>query len=854
MELNPRDIAIQAGTMGAEERATYLDSVCESDVKLKKRVLTLLEMQESQTIDMSGEPGEHELGIDIVLETGDWFGGFKIGGTLGRGAMGTVYLAQQQNPKRSVALKVMNAEKMSVIRLRRFDHETESLAKLKHPGIATIYESGQTEVQGRYHPYFAMEYVQGNELDQYAAGLDLRKRLELLTTICEAIEHAHLRGVVHRDLKPANIVVDTDGRARVLDFGVAKSLEQDAKVKELVGTIPYMSPEQLRRDPDIDLRTDVFSLGVMIFEVLTGSLPNQLNGMTVDEAIDVVSKSPRINTSGLDPELQAIIQKAMHPDREYRYSATSKLAADLRHYVDGDPVEAVDGGRWYRGRKLVGRNRVAAGLSCLAILLLVGGVILASYQAARATRGWASAEQERIAAEAATIQAETERGRAVAVNLFMVNMLTSADPESSLGEEVTVREVLDMSALTVETELAEFPGVHAVVRMALSKTYHGLGDLEAALLHAQEMVKVTTENMGSDDPITADAKSMLAQVLIELGSYDEAEVLLNEAQPVIEAMGDPVEAAKLRNSIARIHHMRGRHDLSLAEWEACEQIMVRELGANHKDTLIAMHNRGVALKDIGRIAESEQVMKEVVDRRLAAFGPDHPQTLVAMDVLASVIQKQGRSLEAIEIFRGVVERRNRVLGPDHFSSLLSMGNLGAALIQVGELEEAEGLTKRALEGHRNRFGSEHSKTLVLMGNLAYLLEDQGKVDEAAEMYREVIEAREKASGGVDPETWSPINNLAMLLMNNDQVRESEELFEKLIGMCEAMLPANHYYLALFRNNYGECLTKVSKYGEAQRAFELSHPVLVATFGADHARTLKSLGRMQALEAARTQDP
>ncbi|MBO6514418.1 MAG: serine/threonine protein kinase [Phycisphaerales bacterium] len=852
MKLTPREIAIQAGTMSGEERAVYLDSVCESDPELKRRVLTLIEMQESQTIDLSHD--EDADGVDIVLEPGAWFGGFKIEGMLGRGAMGTVYLAQQQNPKRSVALKVMNAEKLNATRLKRFELETESLAKLKHPGIATIYESGQTEVNGKFHPYFAMEYVQGRELDRYAASLDLRGRLELLSSICEAIEHAHLRGIVHRDLKPANIVVDQDGRARVLDFGVAKSLENDGKkVKELVGTIPYMSPEQLRRDADIDLRTDVFSLGVMIYEVLTGSLPNQLSGMTVDEAIQVVSTPPKLDTSGLEPEIRAIIGKAMHPDRELRYSAASQLAADLRCFLRREPVGAVDGGRWYRGKKFVARNRMPVGLAGLAVLLLIGGVIAASYQATRATRGWASAEKQRIAAEEATELAEIERSRAVAVNLFMVNMLTSADPEMSLGQEITVLELLDTAALTVGTELEEYPGVHATVRMALSRTYHALGDLEDALLHAREMVEVTTEHLGESDPITADAKSMLAMVLIELGSYDEAEILLNEAKPAIEAMGDPVEEAKLRNSIARIYHMRGRHDLSLAEWEVCEQILARELGANHKETLISMHNRGVALKDIGRLVESEEVMTEVVDRRLEAFGADHPQTLVAMDVLASVIQKQGRDEEAIEIFRDVVERRYRVLGPEHFSTLLSMGNLGAALIQIGQLDEAEGLTKQSLEGHRKRFGSEHTKTLVLMGNLAYLLEDQGKIEEAAAMYREVIDIREKASGGVDPETWSPINNLAMLLMNHDQLEESERLFEKLMAMCEAMLPANHYYLAIFRNNYGECLTKAGKFDEAERAFELSHPVILATFGPEHTRTIKSADRMEQLASSRTQE-
>lgn len=853
MEISPREIALHAGRLIGPERDTYLDSVCEENTELRKKVLTILSLQESQTMEFTDDGEQFLPGGELILEIEDWFGKFKIQGMLGRGAMGTVYLAEQQNPKRSVALKVMNADRMTETRLRRFDLETESLAKLKHPGIATIYESGQTEHLGRFHPYFAMEYIQGRELDVYAGVLSQRRKIELLQTICEAIEHAHLRGVVHRDLKPANIVVDQDGRAKVLDFGVAKSLEQDTGVKELVGTIPYMSPEQLRREADIDLRTDVFSLGVMIHEVLTGKLPNPLNGMTVDDAIEVVSLPPKLDTSGLDAELRSVIKKSMHPDRELRYSAATELASDLRNYLHNQPVHAMNAGRWYKGQKFVARNTALVGLTCLVLMVLIAGIAVASYQATRATKGWATAETQRVAAEAARAQAESERGRAIAANRFMVDMLISADPESTLGEELTVREVLDTAALTIGTDLSDYPDVHATIRMALSNTYLGLGDLEAAELHAREMVRVTRESLGEDDSLTADAKSTHALVLTELGRYDEAEALLKEAETVVSTLGMPVESAKLRSSVARIYHMRGQHDVSLAEWEACEQILIEELGENNKETLIAMHNRGVALKDIGRLNESEQVMRSVSDRRLEAFGPDHPQTLVARDVLASVIQKQGRDQEAIEIFRDNTARCVRVLGQDHFRSLLSMGNLGAALIQVGELDEAEELTKKSLDGHRARFGSEHSKTLVLMGNLAYLLEDQGKVQEAAALYREVIDIRERASGGMDPETWSPINNLAMLLMNNDGLEESEKLFEKLIAMCEALLPPNHYYLAIFRNNYGECLTKVGKFDEASLAFQLSHPVIEATFGSTHTRTQKSRDRMDALEAAQNQE-
>lgn len=854
MELTPRDIAHRAATLSGDERDDYLDSVCKPDSEIRRRVLTLLEMQESQTVDMSGDTiVDHPTG-DHILEIGEWFGGFKIEGLLGRGAMGTVYLAEQQNPKRHVALKVMNAERMNETRLRRFDLETESLAKLKHPGIATIYESGRAEIGGRDFPYFAMEYVQGKELDQYSAALGLRGRVELLTTVCQAIEHAHLRGVVHRDLKPANVVVDDDGRARVLDFGVAKSAEQGAGVKELVGTVPYMSPEQLRKDTDIDLRTDVYALGVMIHEVLTGRLPNHLNGMTIDEAIGVVSVPVRLDASGLDVELNAIVAKAMCPNRDARYGAASELSLDLRRYLQHEPVEAVGGGRLYRSRKFVGRNRGMVTLASFAVLVLVAGVVVASYQAARATKGWAQAETEQRATEAALVQVQAERERAVAVSSFMVDMLGSADPSSTLGVELTVQEVLDAAAMTIETDFGDYPNVHATVRMALSNTYLGLGNLEAALLHAQEMVRVSTESLGDMDPMTADAKQTLAGVLLEFGRFDEAQVLLDEALVVVDAQGDAVASAKIRSTMARIHHGAGRHDVSLEMWSSAETVLAEELGKNHKDTLIVMHNRGIALKDIGRLSESEAVMRGVADRRIESMGPDHPQTLVALDVLASVIQKQGRDQEASVILRDVLDRRRRVLGDEHFSTQLSEGNLAVTLIRLGQLDEAEVLTKHALAGHRARFGDGHSKTLILMGNLAYLLEDQGKVDEAAALYRETIEIRKTASGGGDPETWSPMNNLAMLLMNNGEAQEAEELFVELLGMCEQRLPAGHYYVALFRNNYGECLTKLEKFDEAAVAFEKSHPVLVATFGTEHARVLKSVGRMEALETARNQAP
>ncbi|MCA9304693.1 MAG: tetratricopeptide repeat protein, partial [Phycisphaerales bacterium] len=714
------------------------------------------------------------------------------------------------------------------------------------PGIATIYESGRATIDGMRRPYFAMEFVDGHPLDVYAERLTLRERVRMIADICDAIEHAHLRGVLHRDLKPANIIVGDDHRARVLDFGVATSVDTEQRASELVGTVPYMSPEQLSSDPDVDCRSDIYALGVVLCEILTGERPHDLSGMTIDEALERVLMPPRMNTGLLGGELEMIVRKAIAPAKEDRYGSASMLAADLRRYLGRFPVLAVGGGAVYRARKYVQRNRVPVLLGTLAGVLAIGGVVGVSYQAARATRGWHRAEEETARAESALEQAIARHRWADSMNHFMIDMLVSADPESTLGEQVTVVEMLDTASSTLESEPVEYPETVAGIRMAMANTYRGLGRLDDALHHARSMVELCTTRLGAGHPMTADARRTLALILFEFAEFDEAKENLDAASSVIVELNDPVESAKLKAEYARVAHGSGDHSRALELWTQSERELADLLGTFHKETLVVMHNRGMALKDLGRLSESEAVMREVLARRLEAFGPDHPQTLVAEDVLAGVIQKQGRDAEASVMLREVVERRRRVLGDDHISTLVSMGNLGVTLIRLGELDEAELLTREAYDGHLARFGEENARTQILLGNFAYLLEDRGQIEEAAELYRKSIDIRRRSAGGLDPETWATMNNLAMLLMSSGKPEEAGPLFDELLAMCDSSLPADHYYTALFRNNQGECLTMLGKYAEARSALLRSHPVLVRTFGEEHTRTTKSQSRIDRL--------
>jgi tetratricopeptide (TPR) repeat protein/predicted Ser/Thr protein kinase len=807
------------------------------------------EFSGKKTDQSKGAPGGLDWDTVVSID------GYRVLGELGRGAMGVVLLAEQQSPKRQVALKVLRPDAMTPIRERRFELETESLAMLKHPGIAPVYASGRVELEGRTYPYFAMELVQGESLDRYAKRIDRRLLLGKMISICEAVDAAHRRGILHRDLKPANILVDQGGRARILDFGVAKITGSDTDMPDQVGTLGYMSPEQLRGDPHIDGRCDVYALGVILLELLAGERPYKLSGLTIDDALRVIEQLPWAgspSSAELGREIDAIIARAIATDPEQRYESAMAMGQDIRRLLHDEAVEAMGGSGVYRARKFVKRNRGLVTISSVALIAIVAGVVGVSWQAARATRGWNAARLETRRAEEALQVAEAQRRRAVAINVYMNNMLMSADPEQSLGSELTVRELLDTSALTLDQEFVDQPDINATLRMAMSNTFLSLGELERARDQAERMLELCIEELGEDAVLTSDAKRTLALVLMDLGQYDRAEELVEQAAVVVETLDDPVESGKVMSERARIALARGDHDRALELWTRGEQVLRTHLGPDHRETLTIMNNRGKALKDIGRLAESEELMRRVFEARIRVFGNDHPQTLVAQNILAGTIQKLGRNAEAIAMLREVVERRRRVLGDDHYSTLLAMGNLGAALIAEGEFAEAEPLTRDALAGYRVRFGERDARTLVLKGNLAYLLEDIGKIDEAVELYRETIESRRNGQGGLDPETWAPLNNLAMLLTSNGRAQEARPMFEELLGMCDAMLPQGHYYTAIFRNNFAQCLIELGELDAAQSAIERTQPVLEATFGSTHERVQRSLARMARIEALRSQ--
>jgi tetratricopeptide (TPR) repeat protein len=681
---------------------------------------------------------------------------------------------------------------------------------LKHPGIAAIYESGRTP-DGEH--FFAMELVRGGTLKKYientAAGgpltpRKLRERLAIFRKISDAVTYAHQRGVIHRDLKPSNIIVQrefeaSDARSdtlapgvKILDFGLARITEVDlavatigTEVGMIQGTLPYMSPEQVRGNPDeIDVRSDVYSLGVILYEMIAGRRPYDVHQAMIHEAARVICETPPAplskswsGTKRLDKDLETIVVKALEKEASHRYQNVSILGEDISRFLAGQPILARPPSAMYQLRKLALRHKLGFAFTVSLLVLVAAFSIGISIQARRI-----ASERDRANREAT--RANLEAASAVQVAEFLTSLFEVSDPAESRGREITAREVLDKGAARIESELTHDPILQARLLFTMGDVYCNLGVLDRAEHLLEKSVDIRQEKLGPEAPDTLRASNLLGWVYNLNGKTDLAEktltfVLEKERRGLGE--NDPSTLATLAN-LANVYDSQGRYDKALPMMQDVLERRKKVLGALHTMTLASEYNLAVALYRKHDFPEAARLLPEVASSFSAVEGPDHPYTLITKDLLAEVYLEMNRLADSRRIREEVYETRLRVLGADHMDTLATKLGLANTARLEKRYAEAENMFRETLSVQTRILGPDHSDVMLTQVSFAKMLYDAGRFDEAERLYRDTLPRMQRTLGNNHPYAGNCYVGLALIEMHHGRQDEALRLLQTAVSV------------------------------------------------------------------------
>ncbi len=743
--------------LGEAERTAFLVGACQGDLALRQRLDAMLAANDRKDSSLKPEAPKPSCGpsgtIKLELDdkpdeaVGQTLGRYKLLEQLGEGGCGVVYVAEQTQPvRRRVALKIIKLGMDTKQVVARFEAERQALALMDHPNIAKVLDGGTTET-GR--PYFVMELVRGIRITDYCdqANLTTKERLDLFIKVCQAIQHAHQKGIIHRDIKPSNILVTLhDGVPvpKVIDFGIAKATEGRltdntvyTQLHQFIGTPAYMSPEQAEMSGlDIDTRSDIYSLGVLLYELLSGSTPFDAKELMAS-GIDAMRKtireqepprpSTRLATLGADQitttakrrsadtakllhqlrgDLDWIVMKCLEKDRQRRYDTTNGLAADLTRHLNNEPVLARPPTAAYRFGKSVRRHKYGFAAATLVTLVLVLGIVASTWQAVRATRAERKTAETLLQVAAERDAKEQARKDAEETSKFLGEIFQF--PDTSLnGRTITVAEMLDAAAKKLDTALAAQPAQRAKLQLILGKTYFTLGLYQQAISLEEKVRDYYKSTSGWVHPEMLTAMSDLARSYRDAGRRDEALKLREEVLP----------------------------------------LSIKVLGPEHPDTLWAMNFLAFSyFEDAGRRDEALKLREKVLPLSIKVFGPEHYGTLWAMGYLADSYYDADRRVEALKLREEVLSLRRKVLGPEHPGTLWAMGSLASSYFEAGRRDEALKLREEVLSLRRKVLSPEHPATLHAMSQLARSYRDQGEAAKAEALEQEAAtKAKAKAS-------------------------------------------------------------------------------------------------------------
>jgi serine/threonine protein kinase len=917
--MNEEDLLEMALGRPPAERSAFLKQACGDDFALRQRIEELLQAHE-QPRDLPRQPTVTRETSDVPPgrwidpnainpspETvGSRLGSYKLMQKIGEGGMGTVWMAEQAKPvQRRVAIKVIKSGMDSAETLARFEQERQALALMDHPNIARVFDAG-TLAEGR--PYFVMELVKGVPITKYCdqEHLTPRERLELFVPVCLAVQHAHQKGIIHRDIKPSNVLIALyDGKPvpKVIDFGVAKAIGQKltektffTEIGQIVGTVEYMSPEQAElNNLDIDTRADIYSLGVLLYELLTGSPPFtrvELRSAAFAEMLRIIREvepakpSTKLSCSEelaaiaakrkLEPkrlarlvygELDWIVMKCLEKERARRYETANGLALDIQRYLADEPVLAGPPSMRYRIGKFVRRNRGPVVAAILVFLALVGGILGTTLGLLRAGSALRAEEEQRRVAESnakeATRQkriAEDERREmelqaaiARAVNDFLQNdLLSQADVNrQTLGQsvesdpDVKVLTLLDRSARTIVGKFKDQPLTEAAIRFTIGEAYLALGRFEEARPHLERSAQLRTDELGRGHQDTLAVKNTLGLLYKNQGKCELAEVLLKETlelSTVKLALDHPLSIS-VKNNLAVLYQTQAKYDRAEPLLQEVLTINKAKLGNNHSQTLTSKNNLAVLYQAKGDYERSESLLKELLQASEDNKTIPPLQILIGKNNLATLYQSQGNYDRAEPLFKEVLGAFQTKLGDDHPDTLTAKFNLAGLYQAQGDYERAEVMLKEVVQKRTIKLGAGHPDTLTSKHNLAGLYQSQEKYGLAEKIYLEVLHTFSINRGINDLHTLIIKSDLSQLYLAQGNFIPAESMCKETLLAFTTKLGANHPHTLTCKHNLAIIYWRLKRWNESIPLFEDVLRVQKSRLDPSHPDTLLALASL-----------